>query len=235
LPAEVAYDAIQQVSAAPADMSKAIEDPMPRAIALGNTFARNGNAKNNYALTVFGRPARLTNCDCERSNEASLLQTIYLRNDQEMLGSIERSGWLRQMERELSPKTAATGNPGDSKQLEVALAKARRQLERVKEKNPGNAKLIAQAEKRVRELEAKQPVEQTPAETPPPAAAAAPMPTELATQLIRETYLRTVSRPPTDSELARSQEYLATASTPMAGVRDLLWALLNTKEFIVNH
>jgi len=54
-------------------------------------------------------------------------------------------------------------------------------------------------------------------------------------ELIREAYLRTLSREPNVVELAKSREYLVGSVTPTAGVRDLLWALLNTKEFILNH
>lgn len=53
--------------------------------------------------------------------------------------------------------------------------------------------------------------------------------------LIREAYLRTVSRAPTTDEMARSRQHLAAAKTTSEGVRDVLWALLNTREFIVNH
>ena len=41
-------------------------------------------------LLAFGKPPRATNCDCERSNEPSLLQTMFLRNDTEMLAMLER-------------------------------------------------------------------------------------------------------------------------------------------------
>jgi hypothetical protein len=53
--------------------------------------------------------------------------------------------------------------------------------------------------------------------------------------MVRQAYLRTVSRPPTADEQARARRYLAEAESPEAGLRDLLWALLNSKEFILNH
>ncbi len=52
--------------------------------------------------------------------------------------------------------------------------------------------------------------------------------------LIRQAYLRTVGRPPDERELGVSRKHLAEAGDVVAGVRDLLWAMLNTKEFIVN-
>jgi hypothetical protein len=53
--------------------------------------------------------------------------------------------------------------------------------------------------------------------------------------LVRQAYLRTLSRLPTEDELDRCLGYLAQADSPAAGAKGLLWALLNTKEFIVNH
>jgi hypothetical protein len=52
---------------------------------------------------------------------------------------------------------------------------------------------------------------------------------------IREVFMRTVSRPPTAQEFALAREEVAAAPTPVEGIRDLLWALLNTREFTVNH
>jgi hypothetical protein len=53
--------------------------------------------------------------------------------------------------------------------------------------------------------------------------------------LIREVFLRTVSRPPKPNELADARAAMHLAATPIDGVRTLLWTMLNTKEFIVNH
>jgi hypothetical protein len=53
--------------------------------------------------------------------------------------------------------------------------------------------------------------------------------------IIREAYLRTVSRPPDHGELMRTRRYIAESPTPVDGLRDLLWALINSKEFILNH
>ncbi len=54
-------------------------------------------------------------------------------------------------------------------------------------------------------------------------------------RLIDESYLRTLSRSPSGAELATARQYLADSQHTAAGLRDLLWALLNTKEFVVNH
>jgi hypothetical protein len=53
--------------------------------------------------------------------------------------------------------------------------------------------------------------------------------------LVRQAYLRTLSRYPTPDETQRCLAYLAQAESPAAGAKGLMWALINTKEFIVNH
>jgi hypothetical protein len=53
--------------------------------------------------------------------------------------------------------------------------------------------------------------------------------------MIREAYLRTLSREPTDDERERAFAHIAEASDIKVGLRDVIWALVNTKEFIVNH
>jgi hypothetical protein len=54
-------------------------------------------------------------------------------------------------------------------------------------------------------------------------------------EVVEQAYLRTLSRYPTPDEVQDAVAYMASAETPVEGARDLLWALLNTKEFIVNH
>ena len=54
-------------------------------------------------------------------------------------------------------------------------------------------------------------------------------------ELVEEAYLRTVSRLPTEDEQQIAAEYMKDAENPIAGLRDVLWSLLNTKEFLFNH
>jgi hypothetical protein len=54
-------------------------------------------------------------------------------------------------------------------------------------------------------------------------------------KLVREIYLRTFSRPPSEKELTQAEQYVADSPTPFDGLRDLVWALANSKEFVVNH
>ena len=53
--------------------------------------------------------------------------------------------------------------------------------------------------------------------------------------LIREAWLRSVNRPPSPAEIDRAREHLTSAKSTEEGMTDLLWALMNTKEFILNH
>jgi len=52
---------------------------------------------------------------------------------------------------------------------------------------------------------------------------------------IDDAYLRTLSRLPTEAERSVALEHLQSTSDAKAGMRSLLWALVNTKEFILNH
>ena len=53
--------------------------------------------------------------------------------------------------------------------------------------------------------------------------------------ILDSAYLRTLVRRPTDREIDRSIAYLKESPTAKDGIRDILWALLNTKEFALNH
>lgn len=159
LPAEVLYDAIQCATAADATLNYLHDSPtVSRAIGQNCALSsKKGDA--SYALNLFGKPPRLIQCDCERSTEPSLLQTVYLRNDQDIAKALDREGgWLK-----------------------VAVK----------------------------------------AKTPPE-------------QLVRQAYLRVMSRLPDERETGVALRYLKDAPTTQTGLRDLMWALLNTKEFVVN-
>ncbi len=55
------------------------------------------------------------------------------------------------------------------------------------------------------------------------------------TQRVEEVFLSTVSRLPTDEERATCVQYLADSPTPEAGLQGVMWSLLNTREFLVQH
>lgn len=54
-------------------------------------------------------------------------------------------------------------------------------------------------------------------------------------QQIERLYLNTVSRPPLDAELATCLEYVEESESREKGLQGILWGLINTKEFILQH
>jgi hypothetical protein len=52
---------------------------------------------------------------------------------------------------------------------------------------------------------------------------------------IEALFLATVSRPPTEAERAACLKFVKDAETPEQGLQGVLWGLLNTKEFLLQH
>ena len=52
---------------------------------------------------------------------------------------------------------------------------------------------------------------------------------------IQHLYLATYSRTPSHDELLKCQQVISRAPNPREGLEDLLWALLNSREFLFNH
>ena len=114
LPAEVAVDALAQATSGDERAAKYATSNEGRAIAIPGAGRRISQNAAYYALTVFGRSIRESNCDCDRSAETSLLQTVFLRNDEQTLAMIDgRDSWLQQVAKEaeipFSPKTYSRG------------------------------------------------------------------------------------------------------------------------------
>jgi hypothetical protein len=158
VPAEVVYDSVKQAVAASDQLDEVRTDLTRRAI--GHLSMR---LAGTYAMQVFGKPDRAVNCDCERVNKPTLLQSIFLHNDPLIEQRLDDSGWIQEI-----AAFEASGTDID------------------------------------------------------PAS------------IVRLAWLRTVNRQPTQDEQRRSQTHLAQADSFSEGLRDLLWALLNTKEFILN-
>jgi hypothetical protein len=229
LPAEVALDAIAMATASDATAEKFASEVDGRSIAVPGTGNRNQRGVGgNYALTIFGRSTRESNCDCDRSMEASLLQTVYLQNDQELLGMIDRGGWMTQVMRPPAAAEARPGRPAGGRVDDRRLVRIREELEAARK--AGDKDRVAAIEARLAELR------RGVAATEAPAPAAAPVKQTIdATAIVKQAYLRTLSRHPRQEELARCRQEIEQASDTATGVRNVLWALLNTKEFIVNH
>jgi hypothetical protein len=54
-------------------------------------------------------------------------------------------------------------------------------------------------------------------------------------KIVEDAYLRTLSRFPDQEEIEISMTFIEESKTPSDGLQSLLWALVNTKEFIISH
>ena len=86
--AEVLYDAVCQVTNTPAAFGGLPQDKFSpnRAIMLPD------ESFSSYFLDVFGRPQRISACECERVSEANLAQALHLLNSQEIQDKLTRAG-----------------------------------------------------------------------------------------------------------------------------------------------
>src|SRR5262249_2324433 len=86
--AEVLFDAVCQVTGSPTLFGGLPQDKYApkRAIMLPDeSFA-------SYFLDVFGRPQRISACECERVSEANLAQALHLLNSDEIQNKLSRQG-----------------------------------------------------------------------------------------------------------------------------------------------
>lgn len=116
---------------------------------------------DSYFLSVFGQPDSKTACECERSTEANLAQSLHLLNSEEMQNKLN----------------------GDQGQAAAYASDSGRTAE----------------------------------------------------DKVRELYKLAFSRPPTDDELKTSLGYLEQREDQREPWEDLIWVLLNSKEFLFNH
>ena len=163
LQAEVLLDALCQVTDSPTRFGGLPTDKNAphRAIMLPDeSFA-------SYFLDVFGRPQRISACECERVSEANLAAVLHLLNSDEVQGKINRGG--------------------------------------------GRADALAKAEdKRTDE------------------------------EKVTEIFLWAFSRKPTKDDMAAALEHVKKLETKSGAAgkktayENIIWALLNTKEFVFN-
>ncbi len=151
MPAEALLDAVCDAPGVPEMFEKM--PPGTRAIALPDP------AVTSYFLDVFGRPRRISACECERGGRPDLTQVLHLMN-------------------------------GDALNKKITSEQGR----------------IAKA------LAAKKTDD----------------------EVIEELYLATFSRKPTDADRKLVKAHLASAPSRREGLEDLLWALLNSAEFVFN-
>lgn len=153
LTAEVLLDALNQVTLSHTDFGSLPAET--RAVQLPDQEG------GGYFLTVFGRPQADTACECERSQEANLAQSLHLLNSAEVQGKL----------------TAAEGRA---------------------------AKLAADS-------------------------------TRSHEEKIRELYQWVYSRDPVADEGQIALAHIEKLENKQQAYEDILWALVNTKEFLFNH
>jgi len=240
VPAEVAIDAIIAATSSDDEFERLHQDVLDRSIAQVSAGSRYNENPQNYALSVFGRSIRESNCDCDRSQEPSLLQTVFLQNDTQIYELIDRGrgGWINQVASDLDLRqTRIAQKRGNSSARQIAslqtqLKRAKEQLKKAEKGK--NEKVIAQAKRRVDGI--RKALERlNPGSAGGSGTLAQKADPEKLLEAVRETYLRTLSREPQKDELNKAVAYVESSEDQLNGVRDLLWALLNTKEFIVNH
>ncbi len=86
--AEVLLDAVNQVTDAPGGFNGLPRDKN----APGRAIMLPDESFTSYFLDVFGRPQRISACECERVNEANLAQALHLLNSDEIQGKVTRQG-----------------------------------------------------------------------------------------------------------------------------------------------
>lgn len=98
LNAEVLYDAVNRLL--DVESSFAGQAPGTRAVALPD----NSYNQSTYFLTVFGRPDSSSACECERTQEASLAQSLHLLNAADIQTQLARAnGRADRMSKDASP------------------------------------------------------------------------------------------------------------------------------------
>jgi hypothetical protein len=125
--AEVLFDAVNLVADSPAPFGglPADQHAPKRAIMLPD------ESFQSYFLDVFGRPQRISACECERVSEANLAQALHLLNSDEIQGKLARPGGrAERMVKDPRPDTEkvdelflwAFGRKPSDVQREIALA-----------------------------------------------------------------------------------------------------------------
>lgn len=255
LPAEVVYDCVVLATGSDASAEKLRSDLDDMAIADAKAKLRN---RQDFALEVFGQSMRESNCDCDRSDDPSLLQSIYLRNDVDMYKRLsDKNGWVNQACKTLGVPGPSGKNNAKQQAVQRNFAAAQEQflkrLDRFKHQNrnakqrkqirrglnKGYQNLVRRMKPHGYEIPSLQDLIKDPECWKPIGSNLSPKSTAAIAasldSLIEEAYLRTLSRYPEPEETEIGIAYIEESKTPAAGLESLLWALVNTKEFIISH
>ena len=169
--------------------------------------------------------------------EPSLLQTVFLQNDKEMLDSISRRGsWLDELTKTLPDFRDPAAEKlylARNQKLTNEIAQLKKRLEYAIKKDTKTTiksikKAIAVKEAAMKEPKASNVFDGSVSEW-------VTQNEDQVLDILDSAYLRTLVRRPTEREIDRSIAYLKESPTAKDGLRDILWALLNTKEFALNH
>ncbi len=246
LPAEVLYDAIHQATASDDAIESMKNSISGRAIGIPASGVRNRTIRDKqYALTIFGRSTRESNCDCDRSVDPSLLQTMYIKNDNDVYSAINRSNssWLFQAGQQLG----AVQKPNEQKErLNARIEELKKQSKSMKQQvaklqnQKDKKRELQRTQKRLRNLntqmkkmrQASNNMKKSPVRLQ---AYEKSIPIEKSDEIITRTYLRSLSRYPTEAEKTAARKYLDDSKNKIDGIYDLVWAVINTKEFMLNH
>jgi len=235
LPAEVTVDAIRSATASDAESVRFQTEMERRAISIPTSSERFlQGTPEAFPLMVFGRSTRESNCECDRSADATLLQTVFLQNDDVIYDLMNRrnTGWLQQVAKnyDLPFDMQARNQPQPPPNYEEYLGRIEARLKRLKG-DPASKALYEAALESRRRLISKYGLPESRRKS----AEAAGLSVEQKQEIVEQAYLRTLTRYPNETEMVRSLEFIDQADDKINGVRGLLWALLNTKEFVLNH
>src|SRR5262249_47357249 len=86
--AEVLFDAVSQVTNSPPVFQELPQDKH----APNRGLMLPDESFKSYFLDVYGRPQRISACECERVSEANLAQVLHLANSLEIHTKISRAG-----------------------------------------------------------------------------------------------------------------------------------------------
>lgn len=273
LPAETAYDALRIALSSDSIARSMCNLETDRALTVAGASARGRSGKSSYALSVFGRSIRESNCDCDRKSDPSLLQTVYIRNDSDILRAITEPNvsWVSQVAKEMgwqlnnpnsgsndanskSPPSmkdsAMDKDQAQADELDKRVRTLKAQLENLVKRDAPADKIrdaksrLALFEKRLAAqlslLESQKKPDLSNSNRSADSnevASDEANNTETAEleDLVEEAFLRTLSRMPTELESKKSISAIVRAESPAIGLSDLMWALINSKEFILNH
>ena len=238
LNAEVLYDAINQMTGSQSSFSG-----LPvgtRAVQLPD----NSFNSQSYFLTVFGRPDSSSSCECERSSDASLAQSLHLLNSKDIQGKLS-SGTGRAANL-AGQKTPADEALAKAKTEHAAAAKALEVVNTQVDKAKASAKTDDLKKKLAELIEKKQkPAEDKIAAAKDALDKALPEATVAEDERIRSLFLLAFSREPSGSEVVLARSHLdriikdkddkEKPADRKASYEDIIWALFNTKEFLFNH